>query len=153
MKFNPGNYEERSGGGGNLIPEGKHRVTVIDHEVGTTSGDYTQVIVTYTDDEGRTRKDWLICEGKAAFQFASLCHAVGCTEEIDLDVPRSVRAAIYNRELEIVVGEETYSGKTQLKVKYRNKIKAGSRREERSEPHNGARREEPPPVSDDDIPF
>lgn len=148
MRFNPNDYEDKEGGGGSLIPAGKHIVTVVNHEIGTTSNGHTQVIVTYEDNQKRTRRDYLICEGKAAFQFASLCHAVGATEEIDLDVPRSVRAALYNRELEIVVAEDTYNGKTSLKVKYRNKVKgAGSARPSQTQDDG------PPPYTDDEVPF
>ncbi len=152
MKFNPNNYEQKEGGGGggSYIPAGKHIVEVIDHEVSTTSGGYTQVVVTYSDSQDRTRRDYLICEGKAAWQFANLCHALGVTEEFDLDVPRSVKAALYNRRLEISVGEETYNGKTQLRVKYRNKLPAGAAPRSGS---GGGGYEAPPPPGDDDIPF
>lgn len=156
MKFNPNDYEpkEGGGGGGSYIPAGKHIVEVIDHEVSTTSGGYAQVVVTYTDGMDRTRRDYLICEGKAAWQFASLCHALGVTEEFDLDVPRSVKAALYNRRIEIVVGGETYQGKTQLKVKYRNKLPTGSSETSRAtRPSGGGGYEAPPPPGDDDIPF
>lgn len=154
MKFNPNSYENKGSSGGDLIPVGKHIVTVIEHEVGTTSGGHTQVVVTYQDAQGRTRKDWLICEGNAAFQFASLCHAVKCQDEIDLDKDRSIKAALYNRELEIVVVDETYQGQPKTKVKYRNAIKASSSPPSGRTPNGHASgRDNPPPVSDDDIPF
>lgn len=156
MKFNPNSYEQKEGGGGSLIPAGKHIVEVTDHEVSTTSGGFAQVVVTYTDGQQRTRRDYLICEGKAGWQFASLCHAVGTVEEFDLDIPRSVKAAIYHRPLEIVVAEESYQGKTQLKVKFRNKLSNGAPNTGAGRPANGPTGggyDGPPPPGDEDIPF
>lgn len=112
---------------GNLIPKGRHVVRVTGHEDGASSGGYGQLIVTYTDGEGRTRKDWLIYEGAARWQLSSLVHTQhdeGASAPVfDTARPAEVRRALYGRDLEIVVDEEVYQGKSGLRVKYRNRIK------------------------------
>ena len=61
--FDPSDYGNsggsRGGGGGGLIPLGTHLARVVDHELSETSGGLGQVIVTFADYEGRTRKAWL----------------------------------------------------------------------------------------------
>ena len=76
MRFDANEDEDKTGGGFDLIPAGKHRVTVTDHENSKTSGGYEQLVVTYTDDQGRTRNDWLICDGAARWQLSSLVHCM-----------------------------------------------------------------------------
>lgn len=155
--FDPNDYGNNSGGsGGNLIPNGKHIVRVIDHELSETSSGLGQVIVTFEDRDGRTRKAWLICEGRAGFQFAALCTACGWTSQLDLSKPGMIKRAIYGQDVEIVVKDETYNGETRPKVKYINKAPAGS-----GGSYGGGsghiqgdpRGDDPPAPNDDDIPF
>ena len=182
MRFDANEDEDKTGGGFDLIPAGKHRVTVTDHENSKTSGGYEQLVVTYTDDQGRTRKDWLICDGAARWQLSSLVHCMHAEGEkapvFDTDRPGEVKRALYGKPLEIVVAEEEYQGRTHLKVKYRNRVKgegvtprtAPVRRDPppaRSAPSGGGYgggygtrgqfsdpgRDDAPPPADDDIPF
>lgn len=147
--FDPANYENKEGGGSNLLPAGKHIVRVIDHELGESSSGLAQVVVDFQASDGRSRKAWLIAEGKAGFQFASLLNACGWTSKINLAQSGMIKRAIYGKDVEIVVAEDTYQGKTSLKVKWINKAP------ERAQSGGAGRvREEPPPRDDDpEIPF
>lgn len=148
-QFDPNDYEDRGGGGGgNLLPAGKHIVRVVDHEIGESSGGLAQVEVNFEARDGRTRKAWLIAEGKAGFQLAALFRACDWTSKIDLSKPGMIKRAIYEKDVEIVVGEDTYNGKTSLKVKYINRAPSAPAGDSRP-----STREEPPPPDDDKIPF
>lgn len=143
--YDPNNYPDNGGGGGNLLPVGKHIVTVTGHELGTTSGGYGQMIVDFEAADGRSRKAWLIYEGGAAFQLASLLRAVGWNQPLDEQSDFAVRKAIYGKPVQIVVADETYQGETKPKVKYINALPKGS----------GQRLPDPGPEEDDPgpIPF
>lgn len=125
MRYNPRDYEKENDGQphGDYIPAGKHIAQVVDHELGTTSGGFGQMIVTFEDRSGATRKAFLIYEGRAAFQLSTLLTAVNWHEELDLDRVGEVKRAIYEKDVEIVVVEESYQGKETLKVKYINAVK------------------------------
>ena len=153
--FDPNDYNSGNGGGGggNLIPLGKHIVRVIEHELSETSGGLGQVIVTFEDRDGRTRKAWLICEGKAGFQFAALCTACGWTSRLDLNKPGLIKQALYGRDVEIVVKDDTYNGETKPKVKYINKAPAGFGAATSSRIQGDPPGDDAPPPADDDIPF
>ena len=126
MKYNANAHDDNSSGG---IPVGNHIVMVTDHEIGRSSGGYEQMIVTYTDSSGRTRKDFLIFEGRADFQLASLVHCMHAegepAPEFDTDRPGEVKKALYGKPLVIVVHEEEYRGEMKTKVQYRNRVPAG----------------------------
>ena len=152
--YDPDSYPDREGGGGSnddYIPTGKHVAHVIAHELGETSGGHGQLVVTFEDRKGRTRKAWLIYEGKAGFQLKGLLGACGHHGPLDLDSGVAVRRAIYGKDVELVVVDEEYQGKMNTKIKYINAVKGGSSRTDREEPPPP--REEPPPSVDDDIPF
>ena len=157
--FDPNGYEDRSGGGGNLLPAGKHIVRVTDHELGESSGGLAQVEVNFEARDGRTRKAWLIAEGKAGFQMAALLRACDWTSKIDLSKPGLVKKAIYGKDVEIVVAEDTYQGKTSLKVKYINKVSGGGTERQPSNGggygggYGGGGHNGPPEPYDDDPPF
>lgn len=149
--YDPADYINDKAGGGsgsNLLPVGKHIVRVTDHELSETSTGLGQVIVTFEARDGRSRKAWLICEGRAGFQFGSLLNACGWTSKIDLTRPGMIRQAIYGKDLEIVVADDTYNGETKPKVKWINKPPTGS-----SSSRDTGRRDEVPPPADEDIPF
>lgn len=131
MEFDPNEYPEKGGGGGNLLPAGKHIVRVIDHELTESSGGLDQVEVTFEAPSGLTRKAWLIAQGAAGWQLATLFRACGWTSKIDLSKPGMLKKAIYGKDVEIVVAEDTYNGKTSLKVKYINKAPEGGTRNDR----------------------
>lgn len=169
MDFDPNDYEDKgNGGGGNFLPAGKHIVRVIDHELGESSGGLAQVMVDFEAKDGRTRKAWLIAEGKAGFQLAALFRACGWTSKVNLSASGVIKKAIYGKDIEIVVAEDTYQGKTSLKVKYINKAPE-SDNEPRNESRGGGwggesrgggygQRSAPPPddlppPTDEDIPF
>lgn len=144
----------------NLFPAGKFIVQVTDHELGETSGGYGQVIVTFGNESGQSRKAWLIYEGSADFQFDRLVKACDWNEPIDLEDVAAVRAAIYDKNVEIVVKSETYQGTPELKIKWINKAPGGTGQPRRT-PADGysaghsapraAATEEPTP--DDLVPF
>lgn len=135
------------------IPVGKHIVQVVDHELSESSGGYGQVVVTFEDASGRQRKAWLICEGKAGFQFAALCTACGWTSRLDLTKPGLIRQAIYRKNVEIVVREE--DGKP--RVKFINPAPGGARTSAPPQSSGSLPNDppgyKPPPPGDDDIPF
>jgi hypothetical protein len=137
-EYDPNDYEDKSGEGGDYLPAGKHIVRVIDHEIGESRGGYGQLEVNFEARDGRTRKAWLIFEGPAGFQLAPLFKACGWTSKIDLSKPGLIKKAIYGKDVEIVVVDEEYQGKTSTKVKYINKAKDGG---------------ETPPPPDEEIPF
>ena len=156
--YDPDSYPDREGGGGGgggnndyYIPTGKHIARVTEHELGETSGGHGQLVVTFEDRKGRTRKAWLIYEGKAGFQLKGLLGACVHHGPLDLDSGVAVRRAIYGKDVELVVVDEEYQGKMNAKIKYVNAVKGGSARTDREEPPPP--REEPPPSVDDDIPF
>lgn len=157
--YDPSDYSndgDNRGGGSNLIPNGKHIVKVRDHELSETSSGLGQVVVEFEDRDGRTRKAWLICEGRAGFQFGALLNACGWTSKIDLSKPGVVKQAIYNKFVEIVVKDEEYNGETKPRVKYINKAPMGagwSSAPTPGRPHNDPPRDEPPPPGDGDIPW
>lgn len=152
-----------------FLGAGKHRVTVKDHELGTTSGHLGQMIVTFQDANGAQIRGYLIYEGRAGFQLAALLTAVGWSDKFRLDSPTEVRKAIYGKWLQVVVVDEEYNGKLQTKIKYYNKIAApaGGNTYDKHEPRG--RQEDPPsrtggawnadpgndapPPDDTDIPF
>lgn len=158
-RYNPNDYPsdkpDGGGGGGDYIPVGKHIVQVIDHELSTSGGGYGQIVVTFEDRQGRTRKGWFIYEGGAGFQLARLLSAFDFHDEIDLDRAGDVKRAIYGKNVEIVVADETYQGAPKTKIKYVNRAPptsgqhTRSRRDETPPPHDDG----PPPPGDDDIPF
>jgi hypothetical protein len=152
--YDPANYNQDGGGGGggNLIPNGKHIVRVIDHELSETNSGLGQVVVEFEDRDGRTRKAWLICEGRAGFQFGSLLNACGWTSKIDLEKPGMIKRAVYEKDVEIVVKDDTYNGETKPKVKYINKAPNGFGPTS-SRIQGDPRGDDPPPPADDDIPF
>lgn len=157
MPYDPNNYPEKEGGGGsNLIPIGKHIVRVVSHELGQTNGGYAQMIANFEDGQGRTRKAWLIYEGPAGFQLATLLRAAGWNQPLDVDSDYAVRKAIYGKDVEIVVRDETYQGKTEPRVKYINAPPGGNRPQRNPEPRaggGGSFCDDVPPPNDDDIPF
>lgn len=146
MKYDPNDYKKDrkpGGGGGNYLPVGKHIVRVTDHEMDETSSGLAQVVVTFEARDGRSRKAWLIAEGKAGFQIGMLFEACEQTQAIDLDDDRAFRQAFYNKDIEIVVKDETYQGETNPRVKWINKAPGGAgsgvtpRQERREEPRTG----------------
>ncbi len=149
MEFDPNDYEDKGGGGGgNYLPAGKHIVRVTDHEIGESSGGLAQVVVDFEARDGRTRKAWLIAEGKAGFQLAALFRACGWTSKIDLKASGLIKKAIYGKDIEIVVAEDTYNGKTSLKVKWINKAPEGG-----ASSRNGREEGDPGPGANEEIPF
>lgn len=170
-RYNPNDYPENrdpnkpkgSGGGGSYIPVGKHIVKVIDHTLTETSGGHGQMEVNFEDRQGRTRKGWFIYEGAAGWQLARLLSAFNWSDPLDLDKPGDVRRAIYGKDVEIVVADETYQGKVSTKVKYVNAIRGGSgsggsgsggRVYDKHADHNGPPPDDgAPPFDDDSIPF
>ena len=170
MRYDPNDYKkdrESGNGGGNYLPVGKHIVRVTDHELGKTGSGLEQLIVTFEARDGRSRKAWLIAEGKAGFQLGALFEACGWNETLDLDDDRAIRQAFYNKDIEIVVKDDTYQGETKPKVKWINKAPGGfgngvterrqERCEERQPDHRGtvcrqSRDERPAYEPDGDIP-
>lgn len=164
MRYNPNDYPDNRDpnerGGGNFLPVGKHVCQVKDHALEQTSGGFGQLMVEFTDRSGRTRKGWFIYEGRAGFQLARLLSAFGWSDPLDLDRPGDVRKAIYSKNVEVVVADETYNGETKTKIKYVNAIRGsaptsgGSRTFDkhaaRSQPTDD---DGPPPYSDDEVPF
>lgn len=151
--YDPNDYPDNreGGGGGNLIPAGKHIARIIEHEHGTTSGGYAQLIVTFEAADGRTRRGYFIYEGRAAFQLAALCRACNYHEPLDVESSIAVRTALHGKDVQIVVVDEVYQGSPQTKVKYVNPLpgsKPSSTRTTRQPSDN-----EPPPPGDDDLPF
>jgi hypothetical protein len=163
MKFDPSDYKkdrESGNGGGNYLPVGKHIVRVIGHEFGRTNGaGLAQLIVTFEARDCRTRKAWLIAEGKAGFQIAMLFEACIWNKAMDLEDETAVRQAFYNKDVEIVVEDDTYKGETKPKVKWINKAPGGfgdgvtPRREEPRGGGGGAPPRDGGPLVDADIPF
>jgi len=165
MRYDPSDYKkdrESGNGGGNFLPVGKHIARVVDHELGKTNSGLAQLIVNFEARDGRSRKAWLIAEGKAGFQIGMLFEACGWTEAMDLEDDRAVRQAFYNKDVEIDVQDDTYKGETKPKVKWINKAKGGfgggvtPRQERREEPRGGGyggRDERPNYEPDGDIPF
>jgi len=167
MPFDPNDYRNREGGrtAPNLFPLGKFIAQVTDHELGETSGGFKQMIVTFGDDKGRSRKAWLIYEGAAGFQFDGLLQACDWNEPLDLEDVQAVRDAIYDKDVEIVVKNERYAGNDTLKIKWINKAPGGTGQPSRTpadrhasgppprDAHQpgGAPRREAAPVGDDDL--
>lgn len=151
--YDPSDYsnDKGSGGGGDYLPVGKHIVRVIDHELSETKSGLGQVIVTFSGRDGRTRKAWLICEGKAGFQFGGLLNACDWTSKIDLSKSGLIKKAVYGKDVEIIVADEEYQGKSATKVKYINKAPGGFGSVDGGRPQ--ARDERPGPPDDDQIPF
>jgi hypothetical protein len=158
MRYDPNNYKNSREGGGNgdFLPVGTHIVRVTDHELGKTGSGLAQLIVTFEASDGRTRKAWLIAEGKAGFQLGMLFEACAWAQALDLEDDRAIRQAFYNKDVEIVVKDDTYQGETKPKVKWINRAKGGfgggvtPRREQPTAP---ARAASPPYEPDDKIPF
>ena len=149
--YDPADYINDKGGG-DFLPVGKHIVRVIDHELSETKSGLGQVIVTFEACDYRTRKAWLICEGKAGFQIAGLLNACGWTSKIDLSKSGLIKKAIYGKDVEIVVVDDEYNGKTTTKVKYINKAPGGFGLADSG--RDGSRDEQPgPPDDTSDIPF
>lgn len=127
--YDPKAVRDRQGGEkpqANLFPIGKHIAQVTDHEIGETSGGYGQVIVTFGNPEGQSRKAWLIFEGPADFQLDSLLKAVGWDEPLDVHDVQQFRDACYDKDVEIVVKSERFMGEDKVKVKYINKAPRGT---------------------------
>jgi len=159
--YDPADHDNGKGdGGGNndYIPVGKHIVRVIDHELSETKSGLGQVIVTFEAKDGRTRKAWLICEGRAGFQFGGLLNACEWTGKIRISAPGVLKKAIYGKDIEIVVVDEEYQGKNNTKVKWINKAPggfggAGAQREERDTGRSGGGGGYAPEDDGFDVPF
>ena len=174
--FDPEQYKrDKSTGGNQLIPLGKHIVQVSDHTFDRTSNGHGQVIVTFRREDGATRRGYLIYEGKGGRQFADLLTACEWAEPLDLDDAGQMRQAIYDKDVEIVVKNDTYNGITSPRVQWINRAPNGTGQARRSpadrfaggapSPRSyapaasdpSARMPEgqfaPPPADDEDIPF
>ena len=132
--YDPNEYkrDKPPAGSNALIPLGKHLVQVSDHELDHTSSGLGQVIVTFRREDGASRKAWLIYEGRAGFQFAGLLEACEWTEPLDLDDAGQMRQAIYDKDIEIVVKNDTYNGITSPRVQWINRAPNGTGQARRS---------------------
>jgi len=126
MAFNPADYPERSLSGPTptaRVQPGKHHVKIIG--VDFDSSKQTLAVTFQALDNGATIRGWYPTSGARGWITRDLCKAVRWPHTFEETSPASREHVLLNQELQIVVAEEEYEGKTRLKVKYTNRL-AGS---------------------------
>ena len=123
MAFNPADYPERSLSGPTptaRIQPGKHHVKII--SVDFDSSKQTLAVTFSALDNGATIRGWYPTSGARGWITRDLCKAVRWPHTFEETSPASRDHVLLNQELQIVVVEEDWEGKTRLKVKYTNRL-------------------------------
>ena len=143
MPFDPNAYpEKRAGSGRAAIQPGKHRVLIQSAEWDSLK---STLAVTFAAGDA-TIRGWYPTEGPRAWLLASLLRAVGWPHAIEPSSERSVYRALVGAELEIVVVQDEWNGKSRLQVKYCNRLPSTVDRPAPDVVDDAAE-------ADDDIPF
>lgn len=123
MAFNPADYPERSPSGSTptaRIQPGKHHVKITG--VDFDSSKSTLAVTFQSLDNGGTIRGWYPTEGARGWITRDLCKAVRWPHTFEETSPASREHVLLNQELQIVVVEEEWEGKSRLKVKYTNRL-------------------------------
>jgi len=144
MPFDPNAFDNkpRTGGRQTVLP-GKHRATV---QSVTWNDIKAQLECTFSVGYS-TIRGWYPVEGPRAWLLAGLLKAVGWPHVIEPKSSRSVDQALRGQELESVVVENEWNGKTNSQVKYTNRLPGTV---DRPAPTDAPDDDAQP---DDDIPF
>lgn len=123
MAFNPSDYPEHSLSG----PTPRARIQPGKHHVKITGVDFdasklTLAVTFQSLDNGATIRGWYPTEGKRGWITRDLCKAVRWPHIFEETSVASREHVLLNQELQIVVAEEEWEGKTRLKVKYTNRL-------------------------------
>lgn len=123
MAFNPADYPEgslsRSTPTARIQP-GKHHVKIA--SVDFDSSKLTLAVTFESLDNGATIRGWYPTEGARGWITRDLCKAVRWPHTFEQTSPASREHVFLNQELQIVVAEEEWEGKSRLKVKYTNRL-------------------------------
>jgi len=124
-----------------VVKDGTYRAKVIDYGVGETQGGSAQLIIMFEfEAEGaKHRRMWFGSlkegqEGKKSAREVTAAALAVCGFRLDGDLgafadgPASGQLDL-NKEVDIVLGTETYNGKTNQKIKWVNEIGGGAFRE------------------------
>lgn len=97
---------------GGVLDYGRHAVTVLDYEEGTSTGGHPELRLRFGNDDGSIQ-DWIVMTSDSLGKLKSFLIAVGLP-----DVERLDRDLIVGRHLSITVGpHKTPAGGTVARVK------------------------------------
>lgn len=146
--FDPNAFPEKKGNGSGraVLAPGKHRVQIVfvewDELKATLAVTFAALSV-----GGASIRAWFPVEGPRAWLLANLLRAVGWPHAIDPRSSRSTGQALDGQELEVVVVENEWQGKTRSQVKYTNRLPGTFDRPAPTTPDDAGAE------ADDDIPF
>jgi hypothetical protein len=81
-----------SSAGGDLLPVGDHKCTILSAEDDTSSGGYPQVVLEVGNEQGQTRKDWLTITQNSVGRIVGLVELLpGVERPSDNDVGPDLR--------------------------------------------------------------
>jgi len=125
MAFNPADYPDKSPGGSETrlsVRPGKHHVQI--KETSYDSAKQTMAITFESTNDGATIRGWYpVGHGDPrGWLTRDLCKAVRWPHAFEEASAKSRDHVFVGQQLEIVVTEEEWAGKTRLKVKYTNRL-------------------------------
>lgn len=123
------NPDNQGTAGTGRLPVGTYQVKIVEAKPGMKNG-HGQYEITYQVVEpqefvGRKQKDWLHITPGALPIFSSFLKTVLGEEAGSMDLrsvsPQALAQQVVGKYLEIVTEEQEYQGKTNVKVRYRNR--------------------------------
>ena len=152
--FDPNAYESTATGG-TWLDNGKHIVTVTQHELGEATNGTEFLLLTFEDADGKTHEERFYLGDTVLWRLATVFKAARFTSKIDLHASGMIKKALYKKPMEVVIAPNTNpnTGKTYRAIKYVNQLPEGTKMAERKGAEEPPPGDGAPPIDDDPIPF